>query len=93
MPSRSTDSSKTCLLSSAIASFATDPSGPGVPTWRIWLARRFVRRATSDGHPQAHEPVALGTGPLSGLEDLDRFVDRSPAARGRRRHRSRRARS
>jgi hypothetical protein len=35
------------LLSSAIASLAIDPSGPGTPTFRAPAARRFVSRSTS----------------------------------------------
>ena len=35
-------SSVTRLFSSAMASLATEPSGPGVPARRVWAARRLV---------------------------------------------------
>ena len=46
----------------AMASLPTDPSGPGVPTLRFWLARMFVSRLTSTSL-QSRIACAIGPNP------------------------------
>src|SRR5262249_48905248 len=85
-------------LVSANASFATEPSGPGVPALRLAAGRRVGgRRAFAiGGRPRVREPQDFGVDPQTGepvaphpivtlrvlAPDLQRVADRSRVAAG-----------